>query len=256
MPTAFTVLADTPVSGTDRVEFIWADNAIQNRYLEVRTFGDDAAGGNNTNTGLAATDIFYFGSMVGDTFNEALPVFLVTAADEIEIQSVIISAAAIDDIHDMDRNGVNLVSDRIVTRLHTITALAKIDIGDPPAAPAPANAIHDDGAGAAVASALAAPRSSDGGSDSGWVSGSLASAAIGGGPATTTVDEPAPDSSEQRSAASPHARGRREFDPAIAFASEHRRRQLLANAASGDWLDDVDESLVDLLGRHRFVRAR
>ena len=67
-PTAFTVLTGTPAPGTDRVEFIWADNDIEKRYLEVTTLGNDAGGGFNTNAGLAVTDYFYYGSQVADDF--------------------------------------------------------------------------------------------------------------------------------------------------------------------------------------------
>lgn len=169
-PIGFTVLSDTPAAGTDRVEFIWADHAIENRYLEIRVFGNDAAGGNNTNTGLAATDVSYFGHITGDTFNDASPVvWLTTAADETAIQaSPIISPATIDSLFDLDRNGVHLASDRIVSRSNTIFALNKISIANPPAAPAapPSNAGP---AGSAVAPALTIP-ASDNAADTTWPS--------------------------------------------------------------------------------------
>lgn len=144
-PIGFTIVPDTPVPGTDRVEFIWADNAIENRYLEVTTLA-------NANTGLVADDVFYFGNIIGDTFNDSSPaVWVTTAVDEVQIQTEVISTATIDSLLDMDRNGVHLASDRIVTRTNTIFALNKMaDPLTPPAAPS------GDGAGSAVASALAA----------------------------------------------------------------------------------------------------
>ena len=99
MPTGISVFSspNTPTPGTDRVGFVWADGAIQNRYLEVTVRGNDAAGGFNTNTGLAASDVFYFGNLIGDTFSGVWgSAFATTAADETAIQSEIISAAPID----------------------------------------------------------------------------------------------------------------------------------------------------------------
>ncbi|REK18073.1 MAG: hypothetical protein DWQ37_04915, partial [Planctomycetota bacterium] len=65
-PTAFSVRTGAGVSGSDRVEIVWADGAIANRWLEVIVEGNDAAGGSNTNTGLAESDIFFFGNRIGD----------------------------------------------------------------------------------------------------------------------------------------------------------------------------------------------
>jgi hypothetical protein len=212
-PTSFTVLSDNPAAGTDRVEFIWDDNDIENRYLEVRVLGNDTAGSNNTNTGLAETDVFYFGNIIGDTFvNTGSTVFLTSAADETGIQgSPIVSAASITSVFDMDRNGAHTAGDRLVTRGNTITALNRIDITSPPPAPAEA-----------------------------------------------TVEEPTADGFQGMSAASQAATRGREFEPGFAWAlaTEHWRRQLLASASPSDWLDGVDEPLLDLLGRHRFARRQ
>jgi glucose/arabinose dehydrogenase len=48
------------VSGADRVELIWADNAIQQKWLEVIVKP-------TANTGLAANDVFFFGNEIGNT---------------------------------------------------------------------------------------------------------------------------------------------------------------------------------------------
>lgn len=68
MPTGFTVRVGAGVGGSDRVEISWADGAITNTWPEVTVEGNDAVGGFNANTGLASTDIFFFGNIVGDTF--------------------------------------------------------------------------------------------------------------------------------------------------------------------------------------------
>ena len=44
---------------------IWADNAIQKQWLQVRVKA-------NANTGLAADDVFYFGNSVGETGNSTV----------------------------------------------------------------------------------------------------------------------------------------------------------------------------------------
>ncbi len=47
------------ISGSDRVTITWADGAISNRWLEVLVAPTD-------NTGLASTDVFFWGSRIGD----------------------------------------------------------------------------------------------------------------------------------------------------------------------------------------------
>lgn len=61
-PLAVVTRPGAGVSGSDRVEIIWADGAIRNTWLEitVRANGD---------TGLAAPSVFYFGNAVGETGN-------------------------------------------------------------------------------------------------------------------------------------------------------------------------------------------
>src|SRR5262249_32480054 len=49
-PSTVVVRAGAGASGSDRVEIIWANGAISNRWVEVIVEGNDAAGGFNTNT--------------------------------------------------------------------------------------------------------------------------------------------------------------------------------------------------------------
>jgi len=55
-----TVRRGAGVSGSDRLELVWADGTIRNTWLQVTLLA-------NPNTGLPADDVFYFGSSVGDT---------------------------------------------------------------------------------------------------------------------------------------------------------------------------------------------
>jgi hypothetical protein len=48
------------VSGSDRVELIWADNAIEQKWLEVIVKA-------TANTGLAANSVFFYGNEIGNT---------------------------------------------------------------------------------------------------------------------------------------------------------------------------------------------
>lgn len=213
------ILTDTPTPGTDRVELIWPDNAIENRYLEVTVKGRDSVGGFNLNTGLLASDVFYFGNLIGDTFNDASPsVFVTTAADETAVQaSPIVSLAPIDSPFDIDRNGVHLASDRIAVRSNTITALNKIDISNPPAPP-----VGPGSAASAVASALAISR------EAAWQ------------PSPVVADAPrAADPAGDTTTAVPAA--------ALPAGSDPRAR-LELTAAEVDVLD-LDDELLDALAR-------
>jgi len=59
---AMTVRPGDGVGGSDRVTLIWADGAVENRWLKV-TVLSDANGGS---LGLGVNDVFYFGNLVGD----------------------------------------------------------------------------------------------------------------------------------------------------------------------------------------------
>ncbi len=66
-PASVVVRPGAGVSGSDRIELIWGADAVKNLWLEVIVKGNDATGGNNTNTGLATSNVFFFGSRVADS---------------------------------------------------------------------------------------------------------------------------------------------------------------------------------------------
>ncbi len=143
-PATISVRAGAGVSGSDRVEIVWANNTIQKTWLEITVKGNDAAGGFNTNTGLAASDTFYFGNIIGDTFLLSPPtVAVVNATDEIHARSNGGFPAAVTNAFDFDRNGFVNASDQIIARVNGFF-LTRINITNPPAAPAaaPATARH------------------------------------------------------------------------------------------------------------------
>ncbi|MEX0679219.1 MAG: PQQ-dependent sugar dehydrogenase [Pirellulales bacterium] len=156
-PSGFTVLSDMPSPGTDRVEFIWTNNAIVNRYLEVIVEGNDTGGGNNTNTGLGASDIFFFGNRIGDDLLDAPagPTFLTNAADEIDARSNPGFLQPLTNIYDYNKDSIVNAADQIIARGNGGFQF-KINIASPPAAPGAAPFSVADGSSSAVIFALAA----------------------------------------------------------------------------------------------------
>jgi hypothetical protein len=154
-----TRVPNTPSAGTDRYELVWADGAITERYLYVVVEGNDALGGNNTNTQLAASDYFFFGSKIGDV---GTPEFYpnVDATDQVQVRNNQGSTApptGVLNIFDFNRDALIDATDQIVAR-NNQGAMPWLNLSAPPAAP------EGGGGGNAVASALAG---AGGGSDEG-----------------------------------------------------------------------------------------
>ena len=119
---------------SDRVELTWADNAIQNTWLEVILRGNDALGSSNTNTGLASSHVFYFGSSAGDSGIGDTTGFLVNNVDLYVARrnpSGANNLAAITNRYDYTRDGlVNVTDQQAVRNNSTIlsTALSFLNI--------------------------------------------------------------------------------------------------------------------------------
>jgi hypothetical protein len=148
-PLSLTVRASAGAGGTDRVEIIWADGEIANTWLEVIVEGDDAVGGFNTNTGLAYSDVFYFGNRIGDTGSGTATLAITSATDELATRNNIGAGSLITNVFDFDRNGVVSALDPIISRGNAGT-LTKINLTSPPASP-----VDEEGALADLALALA-----------------------------------------------------------------------------------------------------
>jgi hypothetical protein len=133
-PETVTVRPGAGSGGADRVEILWADGAIVNRWLQVVVEGDDAAGGFNTNTGLVESDLFYFGSRVGDVGSGTPTLAVTSALDELAVRGNFGAGAGVTNLFDFDRNGLVSALDAILVR-GNIGTLTKINVGDPPAAP-------------------------------------------------------------------------------------------------------------------------
>jgi ELWxxDGT repeat protein len=123
-PNAVSVRANFDFSGTDRIVIVWADGAIRNRWLEVQVLP-------TSRTGLTATDVFFWGSKIGDIGNPTPTTFSTTAADDAGpiISSGLGPAGGITNPRDIDRsNTITAAGDR-ASALANIGAITRINIG-------------------------------------------------------------------------------------------------------------------------------
>ena len=98
-PTGVTVRRGAGQGGTDRVSVTFADGAIKNTWLQVTVKAD-------ARTGLAAPDVFYFGSLVGDTGGAgAASSLAVNAVDLAAVKRALNAASPVADLLDFDRDG-------------------------------------------------------------------------------------------------------------------------------------------------------
>ena len=161
-PVSVSVRAGAGVSGSDRVEIIWANQAIKNTWLQVITLA-------NANTGLSQrpgypagqADAFFFGNAVGNTgLGDTAVNALVNAIDENGVRlnnQFLFNNIPITNWYDFNRDGSVSAVDESLVRLNNsnpTTVLKYLNIGSPPLAPqSDASSGGNDGAG--VASALA-----------------------------------------------------------------------------------------------------
>ncbi|REK05549.1 MAG: hypothetical protein DWQ37_23880 [Planctomycetota bacterium] len=177
-PITVSVRSGAGAGGSDRVELIWPAGEITNRWLEVTVKGFDIAGGFNMNTGLVESDIFYFGNRIGETGSGTPGLAITSAVDEIAARNNAGFGATVTNLFDFDRSGLVNAVDSISARNNS-GLLTKINISDPPAAPAPS------GAGD-IALGLAAPAA--------WDEASETTASL----ESLEADDPAPVVAEAR----------------------------------------------------------
>jgi hypothetical protein len=117
--------------GSDRIELVWNDNAIQNQWLQV-TVKPDAA------TGLAAADVFYFGNEIGETGNNPLNAS-VNSGDIIAVRDHPTSSqdpALVTDPYDFNHDSSVNSTDMIIARDHPSSSLTELQLISPASAPA------------------------------------------------------------------------------------------------------------------------
>jgi hypothetical protein len=110
--------------GSDRLEITWADGAIANEWLEVQVLP-------TSRTGLTATDVFFWGSKLGDIGSPTATTFTTTAAGDANpiVSGGLGPAGGITNPRDIDRsNTITAAGDRSVA-VGNIGAITRIDIG-------------------------------------------------------------------------------------------------------------------------------
>jgi hypothetical protein len=105
-----TVWPGAGLGGSDRVELIWLDGAITNRWLQVTMQG-------NSHTNLAAPDVFYVGNAIGETGNDPANA-LVDVQDEAAIRShrTGFTMATVTTAYDLNRDGRVNATDELIAR--------------------------------------------------------------------------------------------------------------------------------------------
>ena len=128
-PSAITVERNAGARGSDRITLTWPDGAIRNTWLRVTLKPTPA-------TGLPAPDVFYFGTLPGETGDAAAPT--VTARD-LALTRLRVGSQnpAHRTRHDFDRDGVISARDVLIVRNNQRRALP---LFTPAAAPSPAPA--------------------------------------------------------------------------------------------------------------------
>ncbi len=157
VPGTVVVRQGAGAAGSDRVEVIWPDGAIRNTWLQVTVKGNDSAGGFDANTGLAASEVFYFGNIVGDSFfGSPAGAFTTNVNDEIGVRGHYDFGLPVTNVYDFTKDGLVNVNDELLARAnYRFMPRINIAAASSPVV-APADSVPDD-ASAAVASALAAP---------------------------------------------------------------------------------------------------
>jgi len=157
-PSAITFREGAGTGGTDILEITWLDGAIKNTWLEVTMLA-------NENTGLAADDVFYFGSRVGDTgLSNSANAALTSAADQLAVRAHPAIGVGVENPYDFDRNGAVSAGDELTARFNpgillmlNLPAAAAQSMAVPLALAEPSRALVEIGIRAdhnAVASAL------------------------------------------------------------------------------------------------------
>jgi hypothetical protein len=149
-PISISVRTGAGVSGSDRVELIWANGAVQKQWLQVTMLA-------NANTKLADADVFYFGNAVGDSgLGDSATQATVNATDELAARNNpanVLTNVPITNLFDYNRDGAvnstdSLESRNNVTNIGNVLKFISLTVIAAPEAPT---------ADAAVASALSAP---------------------------------------------------------------------------------------------------
>jgi hypothetical protein len=233
-PTTVTVRSGAG-TGSDRIEIIWADNAIAKKWLEVIVLA-------NANTGLAhapplpagQADAFFFGNAIGDTgLGDTATQANVNPTDELAARNnpqSVFNNIPITNLFDYNRDGQVNSTDALVSR-NNPTSIGNVvrflNIANPPAAPE--TAPDEKGGQQAVATALAAPAT-----------------------VTPPTHAPLPRWSHPRTLATARAASlARAFEHWADNAAQARGNWRAPGSATESDLLSLDDDLLDVLAAHR-----
>jgi hypothetical protein len=135
-PSSVSVRAGAGVGGSSRVTILWSANAqadappeLKKTWLQVTVLA-------NANTGLSASDVFYFGNAIGEVGNSTTNA-QVSAADEALIRlngRNALNPAPVDFRYDINRDGLVAASDQALCRLNATNAFTALRLIVVPAA--------------------------------------------------------------------------------------------------------------------------
>jgi len=129
-PALIAVSTDGGTGGSDRVQITWADNDIQNQWLEVTVLA-------NFDTRLSENDVFYFGNAIGETGNSPTDA-KVNATDLLLARNNprgFLNSAPIDFSCDFNRDARVNATDLLIARnnqTHFLDALKLITVSGSP----------------------------------------------------------------------------------------------------------------------------
>ncbi len=111
-PQSITVQPGAGTGGSDRIEILWADNAIRNGWLQVTVKA--------ANTGLARDDVFYFGNLPGESGDN----IVVDIADEEAARNHHsgFTLVSLTNAYDYNRDGQVNATDDLIAR-HNVDAV-------------------------------------------------------------------------------------------------------------------------------------
>jgi hypothetical protein len=123
-PTSILVRPGAGVSGSDRIELIWAPGAIKKTWLQVVVAA-------NARTGLESPDTFYFGNAVGDSgLGDTSAQAIVDSVDETGARDhpqSLLSNIPITNIYDYNRDGAVDGSDQLISRSNATTTTTALN---------------------------------------------------------------------------------------------------------------------------------
>ncbi len=122
-PTSILVRPNAGVNGSSRVELVWADGSLKNTWLQVTVKA-------TATTGLAQTDVFYFGNAVGESGNSATNA-VVNSTDELAARSnprTFLDPALANSLYDYNRDGLVNAIDQILARSNSTTLATSLKL--------------------------------------------------------------------------------------------------------------------------------